>query len=159
MWAGPVINTDFFNYYLGALQSIIERDFCQGLNKLFHLFTVILWSLYLGQLGLLLSANVKTSDQQVIPKKAPRESLFPLRLFSFSMENRFQFACQVWLTVLVITYYAVWRRILRVCLATSAVDQVQRRRGLIVLSAKPLGRLLLWNPSCTRTYFFINSWA
>ena len=38
MWAGLVINTDFFSYYLGALQSIMERDFCQGLNKLFHLF-------------------------------------------------------------------------------------------------------------------------
>lgn len=38
VWAGPVINADFLSYYLGALQSIIERDFCQGLNKLFHLF-------------------------------------------------------------------------------------------------------------------------
>ena len=38
VWAGPVINADFFSYYLGALQSIIERDFCQGLNKWFHLF-------------------------------------------------------------------------------------------------------------------------
>lgn len=38
-----------------------------------------------------LSANLKTSDHHLMPKKALRESLLTLQLFRFRMENKFQF--------------------------------------------------------------------
>lgn len=75
VWAGPAINADFFSYYLGALQSIIERDFCQGLNKLFHLFYCHIMISLFRPAGTPFVCQFKKHQISKLYQKRPREKV------------------------------------------------------------------------------------
>lgn len=109
--AGAVISTDFLSYCMDSLQVSQKHRFLSRFELISSRLLVI--SLF-SSAGIHFICQFKTIGLSPYAKKGPeRESLLPLQLFRFRTEKRFQFLCQLGLTVLERTQHALWRRIPR----------------------------------------------